>query len=202
MTTRPDANSAGTYLDALTAATNRLDRAAINRFAELLFAAWEADRQVLVFGNGGSALTASHHVCDFVKTAAVDGQRRLRAISLVDNTGLLTAIANDIAYEDTFTYALKSYAKSGDLAVAISCSGTSPNVVRACQWAKDNKLAVVALTGFDGGTIKPLADVHINVPSENYGVIEDLHMSIGHAAAQGLKDRVSGDRVPSVRVLV
>ena len=143
-----------------------------------------------MFGNGGSSFTASHHVLDYIKTAAVDGQRHLQAISLVDNIGMTTAVSNDVGFDESFRYSLASFAKPADVAVAISGSGNSPNVVKACQWAKANGLCVVALTGFDGGLIGPMADIHIHVPSDNYGMIEDLHLSVGHAAAQALHDRI------------
>jgi len=181
------------YFDQITQILGQTDSQAIDAFAGLLHDAWRDDRQVFVMGNGGSAFTASHHVCDYVKTAAVDGQRRLRAISLVDNTGLITALGNDISYDDIFRYTLESYGKAGDLAIAISCSGNSPNVLEACRWAKDNGLTVVVLTGFAGGKLKDLSHLHINVPSDNYGVIEDVHMSIGHIAAQMLKTRVMSE---------
>jgi D-sedoheptulose 7-phosphate isomerase len=104
---------------------------------------------------------------------------------------MMTALGNDISYEQVFAFPLASYAQAGDLAVAISCSGNSPNVLRACEWAKANGLNVVALTGLAGGKVKDLAHVHANVPSDNYGVVEDLHMSMGHIAAQMLKSRIS-----------
>ena len=182
--------SAKTYLTQLNQLAGLLDGRRIEEFAGLLFDAWQEDRGVFIFGNGGSASTASHHVCDFVKTAAVDGQRRLRAFSLVDSVGMGTALGNDVGYEDTFCYPLETYAKPGDIAVAISGSGNSPNVLRACEWARANGLTVVALTGFAGGKLKALADLHINVPSDNFGLIEDLHLVVGHAVSQILKARV------------
>lgn len=183
--------TARTYLDHMRQMIDRIDTDAVDRFAQLMFAAWQGNHCIYTFGNGGSAATASHHVCDYVKTAAVDGARRLRAVCLADNVAATTAIANDISYDDVFVYMLETYAETGDLAVAISCSGESPNVLRACAWARDRKIPVIALTGRHGGKLADLADVHINVPSDNYGVIEDLHMSIGHIVSHDLKLRVS-----------
>jgi D-sedoheptulose 7-phosphate isomerase len=183
-------NSASEYVLALSQQLARLDTQAIDAYAEIVYEAWADDRQVIVFGNGGSAYAASHHVTDYVKTASIDGQRRLRAISLVDNVGLLTAIGNDLSYDDVFRHGLESYGRSGDVAVAISCSGNSPNVVNACTWARENGHTVVAITGFDGGRLAPLAHVHVNVPSDNYGIIEDVQLSIGHMVAQSLQARV------------
>jgi len=119
----------------------------------------------------------------------------LPAISLVDNVGISTAVGNDMGYDEVFSYPLSAYAGPGDVAVAISYSGNSPNVVRACQWAKANRLAVVALTGFSGGRIKHLANVHVHIPSENYGIVEDFHLSIGHIVSQMLRSRVLAEAV-------
>lgn len=184
-------SSASDYCGSLTKLLTRIDHAAIDTYARLLFDAWRDGRRVIVFGNGGSAFTASHHVLDYAKTAAVANQRRLKAISLVDNIGLTTAIGNDLSYDDTFVYQLETHAAPGDIAVAISCSGNSPNVVAGCEWARENGVTVVALTGFDGGKIAALADLHINIPSDNYGLVEDMQMSIGHMAAQMLQRHVA-----------
>jgi D-sedoheptulose 7-phosphate isomerase len=184
-------SNASSYFDEMSALLKKVDTKAIDAYSDLLFRAWKDDRAVFVFGNGGSAYTASHHVTDYVKTAAVEGVRRLRAFSMVDNLGLLTACGNDLCYDDIMSYPLASYARPGDLAIAISCSGNSGNVLRACEWARKNKMTVVVLTGLTGGKLKDLGDVHINVPSDNYGLVEDVHLSIGHIGAQSLKSRVT-----------
>ena len=183
--------NARSYVDSLKAVLDKVDWEAVDRLADVLFDLWLDDRQVLVFGNGGSACTASYYVADVVKTAAVAGKRPLRALSLVDNTGLMTAVGNDIDYDNTFSYAINAFARPGDAAIAISGSGNSPNVVKGCQAAKDHGLRLVCLTGFDGGQIAQLADLHINIPSDNYGVIEDIHLSIGHMVTQALKAKVT-----------
>ena len=178
------------YFRALATQAERMDSEAVGRYADVLWDAWKRRARVFVFGNGGSAYNSSHHVTDYVKTASVPGKPRLLAISLTDNVGLTTAVGNDLSYDETFSYPLESYAQAGDVAVGISCSGNSPNLLRACRWARENGLTVVALTGFSGGKVKDLAHIHINVASDNYGVIEDLHMSVGHAAAQILQNRI------------
>lgn len=183
------------YFAEMAALLGRLDHDAIDRFGDLLFQCWESDRQVLVMGNGGSASTASHYVTDLVKTASVPGVRRLRTLSVTDNPGLTTAIGNDIAYEDTFLFPLEAYGRDGDLLIAISGSGNSPNIVKAVRFAKEHGIEVAALTGFDGGAIGRLADLHVNVPSDNYGLVEDLHLSIGHMIGQGLRARIARGHV-------
>jgi len=185
--------SAEDYLSELHGLVKKLNSAAIEEVTERVFEAWKNDRLVLTLGNGGSAFTASHFVTDLVKTAAVDGCRRLRALSLADNIGLVTAIGNDINYEQTFVYSLESFARVDDVVIVISASGNSPNVVEACRWAKENGVQVVALTGFTGGRIASIADVHVNVPSNNYGMIEDLHLSIGHMMSQSLRSKILRD---------
>lgn len=187
--------NARSYVGSLKAVLDKVDWTAVDRLADLLFDLWQDDRQVIVFGNGGSACTASHYVADVVKTAAVAGERPLRALSLVDNIGVMTAVANDIDYDQTFAYAINAFARPGDAAIAISGSGNSPNVVNACRAARDRGVKLVCLTGFDGGAIAGLADLHVNVPSDNYGVIEDIHLSIGHMVTQALKAKVTAKAV-------
>lgn len=180
------------YFSTMSQLSETLDYGLIEQFAQKVFEIWQANNQVFVFGNGGSACTATHFVADFVKTAAIEGKRRLRAFSLTDNISMLTAIGNDISYADIFRYPLACYANPGDLAVAVSCSGNSPNVLEACQWAQANGLFVVAITGFEGGRLKDLAHLHINVPNNNFGIVENLHMAIGDIAAQKLSHFVAG----------
>lgn len=180
----------GAYFAEMSRAAAAIDQQAVARYADLLFAAWQRDATVHIFGNGGSHANASHTVADFVKTAMVDGKRRLRALCMSDNLPMLTAVGNDIDYTNSFAFALESYARKGDLAVAISCSGNSPNILRAVEVARAAGCTIVALTGVKGGKVGPLADLHINVPSDNFGVIEDLHMSIGHIAAQMFHHRL------------
>lgn len=183
-------SNAGAYLAALSNLAQRIDPAPMDALADAVFDTWLADRQVLVFGNGGSASTAGHFVADLVKTAAVEDRRRLRAISLFDNYPLTTAIANDLDYEQSLLFPLEAYGRPGDLAIAISASGNSPNVIAACEWARAHDLRVAGLTGFEGGRLAELCDWHIHVPSDNYGLIEDLHLSVGHVLSQALKARV------------
>jgi D-sedoheptulose 7-phosphate isomerase len=183
----------GSYLASMRLLLDSIEAWRIDAFADLLFDAWRDDRRVFIFGNGGSGYTASHHTLDLVKTAAVTGEKRLQCFSLVDSSGLTTAVGNDIGYDDTFSYPLATFARAGDIAVAISCSGNSPNVLKACEWAKANGMTVVCLSGFSGGRMAAYADLHINIPHDNYGLIEDLHLSIGHMVAQQLRERVRSE---------
>lgn len=179
------------YLNLVKSLADAVDADSIDKLTNVLFEAWKEDRQVFVFGNGGSAAAASHYVTDFIKTSSVPGKRLLRTFCLSDNIPMLTAIGNDIGYDQIFEYPLSAYAKPKDVALAISGSGTSKNVVKACQWAKEHDLVLVSLTGFDGGIIGPMADLNINIPSNNYGAIEDYSMLICHIVAQSLQALVA-----------
>jgi D-sedoheptulose 7-phosphate isomerase len=178
--------SAKDYFDTMSHILGTIDYGLIDKFVELLLEVQHDNRQVFVYGNGGSACTSAHFGLEFTMTGEAGGPRALAVRCLADNIGLLTALSNDISYDDIFRYQLAAYATNGDVAIAISGSGNSPNILEACQWAKDNGLTVVALTGFDGGAVKDLANMHINIPSDNFGIIEDLHMSIGHIVGQRL----------------
>ncbi len=185
--------SAKEYLDTMGRLCQIIDYSVIDAFAKLLFTAWQENRQVLVFGNGGSACTSGHFVIELLMTAGCNGPRGLRAIALSDNIGTLTAVSNDWSYEKIFSYPLRSYGQPGDIAVAISGSGNSPNVLQAVELAKAKGMKVVALTGFDGGKLKDLADLQIHIPNDNYGIIEDLHLSVGHIVGQILNHAIAAD---------
>jgi D-sedoheptulose 7-phosphate isomerase len=151
-------------------------------------------KTVYLMGNGGSASTASHMANDFAKTAYVEGAPRIRAVCLADNVAYMTAIANDISYEDIFSEQLKALAAPGDLLILISGSGNSPNMVRAANYARDHGLRTVGLLGFKGGKLKSLVDIVLHIDSEQYGVIEDAHLSIGHTISYYFKQLDLGRR--------
>jgi D-sedoheptulose 7-phosphate isomerase len=184
------------YLANLGQLVESINSDAVELAVDRIFEAWQQGRHVFVFGNGGSAYAASHYVTDLVKTAAVDGRPRLKAMSLVDNYGLTTAIGNDVTYDEIFQYPLQTYATPGDVAIAISASGNSPNVLKACRWAGEHGLTVIGVTGFAGGKLAGLCRVHIHIPSDNYGLVEDLQLAVGHMLSQALKSRVSAQEAP------
>ncbi len=178
--------SAQDYFTTMNEVISAIDYKIIDELVDKLVQAQKENRKVFVFGNGGSASTSGHFGLEFVMTGAPGGPKALQVHSLSDNVGLLTALANDTSYAEIFRYQLNAFAVAGDIAIAITGSGNSPNIVNACQWAKENGVTVVALTGFSGGKVQELADIQIHVPSNNYGIIEDLHMSIGHIIGQRL----------------
>jgi len=138
--------------------------------------------KIYVLGNGGSAATASHMVNDLGVGLKRRDLANLNIVSLADNTPVCTAIANDIGYENIFYAQLVDNINSNDLIIAISCSGNSPNIVKAVEYAKKQKTPVVGLTGFDGGKLKDLSDINFHIPTEKgeYGLVEDMHMILDH----------------------
>ena len=175
------------YLARLARAGASINRAALARAADSLDAAFARSAWLFVCGNGGSAAIANHLLCDVAKGVQTDTGVLPRVMSLSSNLEMVTAIANDIAFEDCFLYQLRTAARDGDLLMTISSSGDSENIVRALQWAAASGMESIALTGFDGGRAATLATVNLHVDGDNYGVIEDTHQSIMHVLAQYLR---------------
>jgi len=142
-----------------------------------------------VMGNGGSAATASHIATDWSKTAERIGKPLIRCMSLNDNTAFMTAIGNDLGYAELFSRQLQNLLNRGDLVVIISGSGNSPNVIKAAEYARKTGAKTIAMTGFTGGKLRQMADICLHVDSDQYGVIEDMHMAAGSILAFYLKQR-------------
>ena len=192
--------SAAWYFDAYAEETARaassIERAALDKAAAILLEAYSRGAAVYACGNGGSAAIANHLQCDHLKAIRTTTDLAPRVVSLSCNIELLTAIANDMAYEDVFTYQLQSQAGPGDVLIVISSSGRSPNIVRVLRWARDHGLHTIALTGFDGGDARAVAEVSIHVDAANYGIVEDLHQAIMHALAQYIRQsRMTADAI-------
>jgi D-sedoheptulose 7-phosphate isomerase len=142
-------------------------------------------------GNGGSASTASHMAADLAKNTIGANMRRFRVLSLNDNMAILTALANDLGYEKVFSEQLKNLIRAGDLLIVVSASGNSPNVVNAIRYAQERSAEVAGIFGFDGGTGATLADFSIVIPSNHYGVVEDVHLVINHILVDYFKARLA-----------
>ena len=183
--------SASTYFSAyaeeLAHAASSVEVGAVVGAAAILLDAYTRGATVFSCGNGGSASIANHLQCDHTKNIGKLTDLCPRVMSLSVNVEVLTAIANDHAYADVFTHQLRSQSRPGDVLVAVSSSGRSANIVTALSWARDHGLRTIALTGFDGGEARTIADVSIHVNGTNYGVIEDLHQAIMHALAQYIR---------------
>ena len=135
-----------------------------------------------IMGNGGSSATASHMANDFGTGLKRRGLKNLDVLSLADNSSVVTAIANDIGFENIFYMQIKDVIKAGDAILVISCSGNSPNLIKAVEYAKKVNAKIVSLTGFDGGRLKGMSDINFHVPTESgeYGLCEDMHMIFDH----------------------
>jgi D-sedoheptulose 7-phosphate isomerase/D-glycero-D-manno-heptose 1,7-bisphosphate phosphatase len=195
-------SSAAWYFDAYAEEAARafgsVEPAALDKAAAILIDAYTRRAALFACGNGGSAAIANHLQCDHLKAIRMKTDLTPRVVSLSTNVELLTAIANDLAYEEVFTYQLQSQASPGDVLIAISSSGRSPNIVRALTWARDHGLHTIALTGFDGGDARTTAEVSIHIDAANYGVVEDLHQVIMHALAQYIRQsRMTADTISS-----
>jgi D-sedoheptulose 7-phosphate isomerase len=158
----------------------------------IILAAHQRDSHVYILGNGGSASTASHFACDLSKATIVEGKARLRVTSLNDNVALLTAWANDASYERVFAEQLSNLLSAGDVVIAISASGNSPNVLAAMTAARERGAVTVGLVGQDGGQLLKLVDQDVHVAHESYSVVEDCHLVLEHAITGCVRSELSG----------
>jgi D-sedoheptulose 7-phosphate isomerase len=168
------------YVAAQKAALDTIPAGAIADMIEVLRQALIEDRQIFVIGNGGSASNSSHFATDLGKGSSDALGRRFRVLSLTDNAAWITALGNDYSFEDIFVRQLQNYGRSGDVLLGISVSGSSPNVVKAMRWAKDNGLRTLALVGAKRGGMADIAEQVIVVGDTHYGRVEDVQMNICH----------------------
>ncbi|MGE0384270.1 MAG: SIS domain-containing protein [Gammaproteobacteria bacterium] len=177
------------YLERLQAAIARLQHEQIEAIVDRLLDAWREDRKVFIFGNGGSAATASHFACDLGKGTIHPGTKRFRVISLSDAIPTMTAWANDADYSEVFVQQLANLLDPGDLVIGISGSGNSPNVLKAVEYGRRHGAHTIALTGFAGGKLKDIAAQSLIVPAECIQIVEDVHMAIEHTVCMRLYGR-------------
>lgn len=185
------------YFDRLQVELRRVSKAEIQQLADLLFEAWEQGNQVFIFGNGGSACSASH-LCEDLGKGALrqadlndESKRRLRVMSLTDNVGWLTAVGNDCGYEQIFVQQLMNFGRPGDLAIGISGSGNSPNVLAAFDWANRHGLKTFGMTGFDGGKLRRMQHAGVHVPLDDMGMVESIHGCLIHWIVDDLHGRIN-----------
>ena len=193
------------YMAELKGVLDNLPLGQISRAADILFDCYQADHTVFAFGNGGSGALASHLVTDLGKGTHFPGPpemetfRRMKAIAVTDNMPMVTAWANDTRYEDVFMRQIENFLKPGDVAVAISGSGNSPNVLKALEFARCAGATTIGLGGFGGGKMKALLDYPIIVPSNNMQQVEDAHVIIVHMIFLDLKSRITALALAAAR---
>jgi len=178
------------YLLAVQDVLAHLDHQVVDGMIDVIWRGYEEGRTLFVFGNGGSAALASHFACDIGKGTVAGRAKRLKTIALTDNVALITAWANDKAYEEIFSEQLESLAEKGDIALAISGSGNSPNVIRGLEAGRRLGVQTLVLTGFAGGRAKTLADLCLIVPSDSMQHIEDAHLCATHAIFLAIRQRM------------
>jgi phosphoheptose isomerase len=184
------------YADEMARAAKSVEPAMLELAAETLLEAYLRGARIFTCGNGGSASIANHMQCDHVKGIRTATDLSPHVLSLSANVELLTAIANDMGYENIFAYQLQSQSEPGDVLLAVSSSGRSPNIVHALAWAREHGLGTIAVTGFGGGAARDTAEISVHVDCANYGIVEDLHQAIMHALAQYIRhSRLSADAI-------
>jgi len=182
---------AASYRQQLLSTVGSIDTGRVGQAIQWMTAARDTGHSIFVAGNGGSAATAAHFVCDMVKGASLPGPARFRIVALGQNLPTSTAYANDLSYADALVEELKNFAQAGDIYMAISGSGNSPNVVRAMEYANSIGCRTLALTGRDGGQLGALAQLNIHVPESHMGRIEDAHHIICHMICYSFMEEFS-----------
>lgn len=179
-----------TYINGLNSCLKELLQQDIDGIADLIFDTCKRSKRVYIMGNGGSASTASHFARDLRIGTAVDGKPRVQAISLTDNQALITAIANDSDYSRIFVEQLIGQLGGGDVVIAISASGNSPNILKAVEFARGEGAITIGLTGFGGGKLREIAGKCITLSQRDYGQVEDIHLCLAHIISYLVKERM------------
>ena len=168
------------YIERLKKTLDSLDLSEIEDFTNAVINAFENNNQIFIFGNGGSASTASHFACDINKGCSNGNEKRFKVISLTDNIPIMLAYANDVSYDDVFLEQLKNYLNIGDVVIGISGSGNSINVLRAVEYCNQKGNITIGITGFNGGVLKKLAKISVNANVNDMQISEDIHMIVVH----------------------
>ena len=189
------------YVRAVTTALEGLNLATVARMVDLIWTAYQDDVQIFFVGNGGSAATCSHLATDLAKGAlGLRGDapvRPVQAQSLTDNMAVITAWANDVGFDHVFVGQLQTHLRRGDVVVALSASGNSPNILAAVRFARETGAKTVGLSGFGGGDLNALVDLGLVVNSNHYGVVEDVHLQIAHIISFCFRQRIAAGGAPA-----
>jgi D-sedoheptulose 7-phosphate isomerase len=186
------------YIAQLQETIDQLPKEKIAKVVDLLHSARFSGRQVFIMGNGGSASTASHFVCDLSKNTRRDGWPRFKVIGLSDNMAAFSAYGNDEGYENVFCEQLANLLLPDDIVIAISASGNSRNVVKAVQYAKDQDAFTIGFTGFDGGILGTLVDIDLHINSNIIEHVEDLHLVLEHMIIKSMKERMNSETMAQI----
>ena len=165
-----------------------VDQKVLHKITQEILNPIQKKRDFFSCGNGGSATTAEHLSCDFSKGSCTNTNLNIKVHSLNSNVALMTAIANDISYDDIFSYQLNRFGKANDILLTFSVSGTSKNIIKCAKIAKKKKIKIISFTGFDGGELKKLSNYNINFSSNNFGIVEDCHLTIMHYISQYIRN--------------
>ncbi|MEX2558256.1 MAG: SIS domain-containing protein [Pirellulales bacterium] len=185
------------YLARLKQELERIEQGEIRRMADLVYQAWQNEKFVFIFGNGGSGTTATHMSEDLGKSLLRERdlkdetKKRLKVMSLTDNLGWILAVGNDLGYDQIFVQQLMNYGAEGDLVIAISGSGNSPNVLAAVDWANRHGLTTFGLTGFSGGKLRELAQSGLHVALADMGMVESIHLCLFHWVLNDVYARIN-----------
>lgn len=179
------------YAAEIAATLDRLPWESIQEVVNTIVQAWRNGKQVFVMGNGGSASTASHMACDLSKNTVNPNAPRLRVMALTDNMALVTAYSNDNGYQNVFAEQLKNFINPGDVVIAISASGKSPNVLNAIQLANDEGATTIGWSGYEGGPLSKMVDVSVVVPNHCIEQIEDIHVMLEHMVTVAVRDAMA-----------
>ncbi|HMN31306.1 MAG TPA: SIS domain-containing protein [Caldilineaceae bacterium] len=180
-------NTFTTYVAQFKEVLDKLPMARLKELAEQLHQTRLAGKQVFVIGNGGSASTASHLACDLNKNTVVAGLPRFRVLALTDNMAVFSATGNDLGYDNVFAEQLANFVEPGDMLIAISASGNSPNILKAVGLAQQNSAMTVGWSGFDGGKLAQSVDLSIVVPSHQIEQVEDIHLMLAHMVTTAVR---------------
>jgi D-sedoheptulose 7-phosphate isomerase len=178
------------YVAGLTRSLDKMPWDRVEQVLDVIDAARLAGRQVFVFGNGGSASTATHMACDLSKNTAMAGTPRLRTLALNDNMALFSALGNDMGYENVFAEQLLTLVNPGDVVIAISASGNSPNVLKAIAVAGERGATTVGLSGYAGGKLAKMVDYAIVAENDCIEQVEDIHLILEHMMTSALRERM------------
>ncbi|MDA8598826.1 SIS domain-containing protein [Porticoccaceae bacterium] len=175
------------YMNEIQKGFESIDVDDLEKIVSVLDSAIKRNRTIFTCGNGGSSSIAEHFVCDFLKGASTETSIQPIIHSLSSNTPTVTAVANDISYDDIFSYQLERYGKDGDILLCVSSSGNSTNIIKALSMAKSKNIESISFVGFAGGDAKNISDNCIHIPNKNYGIVEDVHHSLMHMLAQYIR---------------